>query len=88
MSGTTIDSSQDRPAGMDEFLGDPLGFRPLASRLRPPSSQLTLVRRDELLSALLQDPQAIVLLSAPAGCGKSMVLAQWLEALVSPRDDA
>ena len=63
-----------------------LGFRPLGSRLQPPRSQVALVQRDSLLKSLLTDRRALVVVTAPAGYGKSVALAQWLAA--DPRPSA
>ncbi|HLG60452.1 MAG TPA: LuxR C-terminal-related transcriptional regulator [Ktedonosporobacter sp.] len=51
----------------------------LASRLRPPPLQAALIPR-ERLHTLLDASLAyrLTLLSAPAGCGKTTLLAQWL----------
>jgi LuxR family maltose regulon positive regulatory protein len=54
-----------------------LGFTPLGSRLRPPGAQVELFRRRRLVEALLQTTASLVLVSAPAGAGKSTALAQW-----------
>ena len=54
-----------------------LGFAPLGSRLRPPRAQVELVRRAALVDALLKTTASLVLVSAPAGAGKSTALAQW-----------
>jgi LuxR family transcriptional regulator, maltose regulon positive regulatory protein len=89
MSGTTIDSSQDRPADglagahpspvrWDELEQQVLGVRPLGSRLRPPLAQVPLVHREMLVASLLQERRPLVVLTAPAGYGKSTALAQWL----------
>ena len=55
----------------------PLGFMPLGSRLRPPRAQVELFRRSRLVEALRRTTASLVLVSAPAGAGKSTVLAQW-----------
>ncbi len=55
----------------------PVGFAPLGSRLRPPGAQVELFRRRRLVEAFLQTTASLVLVSAPAGAGKSTVLAQW-----------
>jgi LuxR family maltose regulon positive regulatory protein len=54
-----------------------LGFAPLGSRLRPPRAQVELFRRRTLVEELLQTTASLVLVSAPAGAGKSTALAQW-----------
>lgn len=64
-------------AGRDELEQRVLGFEPLGSRLRPPGIQVQLIRRGTLVDALLKTTASLVLVSAPAGAGKSTVLAQW-----------
>ncbi len=61
--------------------GDPLrtGVLPLASRLRPPRAHLDLVVRDALVERLGQAGAPLVLVTAPAGYGKTTLLAQWVE---------
>jgi LuxR family maltose regulon positive regulatory protein len=91
MSETTIDPSQDRPtdgpagAGLepvhwDELEQQVLGLRPLGSRLRPPFSSVPLVQREALVASLLDERRPFILVTAPAGYGKSTAFAQWLEA--------
>jgi LuxR family maltose regulon positive regulatory protein len=55
------------------------GFEPLRSKLRPTRPHVDLVRRDELVDALLDCAAPLVLVSAPAGYGKSTVLSQWAQ---------
>jgi len=82
------DASPAQPAGVhwDELEQRVLGFRPLGSRLQPPRSQVALVARDSLVRSLLADRRALVVVTAPAGYGKSIALAQWLAA--DPRPSA
>ena len=54
------------------------GFRPLRSKLRPPEPRLRLVKRRALLATLLASDEPLVVLSAAAGAGKSLTLAQWV----------
>jgi ATP/maltotriose-dependent transcriptional regulator MalT len=63
--------------GWDEREHQLLGFEPLGSRLRPPGAQVELFRRRTLVETLLKTTSSLVLVSAPAGAGKSTVLAQW-----------
>jgi LuxR family transcriptional regulator, maltose regulon positive regulatory protein len=56
------------------------GFEPLRSKLRPTQPHIDLVRRGELIAALLHCAAPLVLVSAPAGYGKSTVLSQWVQA--------
>ena len=60
------------------------GFEPLRSKLRPARPHIDLVRRDELVDALLDCAAPLVLVSAPAGYGKSTVLSQWVQAEQRP----
>ena len=67
----------DAPVDRDQREHQVLGFAPLGSRLRPPRAQVELFRRRALVEALLQTTASLVLVSAPAGAGKSTALAQW-----------
>jgi LuxR family maltose regulon positive regulatory protein len=67
----------DSAVDWDEREHQLLGFEPLGSRLRPPRAQVKLVRRSTLVETLLKTTAALVLVSAPAGAGKSTALAQW-----------
>ena len=67
----------DAAAGWIRREPRPRGFEPLRSRLRPPGAQVELIRRDALVEALLKTTASLVLVSAPAGAGKSTALAQW-----------
>ena len=61
--------------------GTVVGRLLLASRLRPPPLQTALIRRERLLALLeVGLEQRLTLLSAPAGYGKTTLLAQWLAA--------
>lgn len=82
------DATHSQPAGalLDEFEQRVLGFSPLGSRLQPPRSQAALVHRDPLVRTLLTERRALVVVTAPAGYGKSIALAQWLAA--DPRPSA
>ena len=57
----------------------PEGFRPLGSRLRPPHAHLKLVVRGALVERLRRTSAPLVLVNAPAGYGKTTLLAQWVE---------
>jgi len=59
-------------------------FRPRASKLRPARTQLELVERTALVAALLTSPASLVVVSAPAGYGKSTLLAQWADVVPIP----
>jgi len=56
------------------------GVEPLRSRLRPAEPYVRLVLRDALVGALLACRTPLVVVSAPAGYGKSTVLSQWAAA--------
>ena len=55
-------------------------LRCLPSKLRPPRPHVELVTRDALVATLLKSTEPLVLVSAPAGSGKTVTLAQWLHA--------
>jgi LuxR family maltose regulon positive regulatory protein len=55
------------------------GFMTLGSRLRPPRAQLDLVLHEALVRKLAQTSASLILVSAPAGYGKTTVLVQWAE---------
>ncbi len=55
-------------------------FQTRASKLRPARAHLELVERTALVGALLESPASLVVVSAPAGYGKSTLLAQWADA--------
>lgn len=57
----------------------PPAFVPLETKLRAPIAARRLVRRRRLLEALAADPAPLVVFSAPAGCGKTTAVRQWLE---------
>ena len=59
-------------------------FQPRASKLRPARTQLELVERMALVGALLRSPASLVVVIAPAGYGKSTLLAQWADAVPVP----
>jgi len=54
-----------------------LGFQPVGSRLKPPEPRLTMIRRDSLVEALERSAAPLVLVTAPAGYGKTTALTQW-----------
>lgn len=49
----------------------------ITSRLRPPQALLELVRRDRLLQKLSSTAAPLLVVAAPAGYGKTVLLAQW-----------
>jgi LuxR family maltose regulon positive regulatory protein len=50
------------------------------SKLRPPRPHVELVAREALVERLLKSGEPLVLVSAPAGSGKTVSLTQWLRA--------
>ena len=59
-------------------------FRCPPSKLRPPRPHVELVAREALLEKLLQSSEPLVVVSAPAGSGKTVLLTQWLRAESTP----
>ena len=55
----------------------PGAIRPLQSRLRPPGAHVELVVREALVERLRRTEAPLILVSAPAGYGKTTALAQW-----------
>ena len=55
-------------------------FGCLPSKLRPPRPHIELVAREALVAKLLKSTEPLVLVSAPAGSGKTVLLTQWLAA--------
>jgi len=64
--------------------GTALGFGCLPSKLRPPRAHVALVAREELVTTLLKSTEPLVVVSAPAGSGKTVTLTQWLGAESRP----
>jgi LuxR family transcriptional regulator, maltose regulon positive regulatory protein len=58
----------------------PPAFIPIETKLQAPPAAGHLVRRHRLVERLVRDPVPLVVFSAPAGCGKTLTLRQWLEA--------
>jgi LuxR family maltose regulon positive regulatory protein len=53
-------------------------FVPLATKLNPPAGARTRVPREALVDRLVEDtPRRLTLVSAPAGWGKTTLLAEW-----------
>jgi LuxR family transcriptional regulator, maltose regulon positive regulatory protein len=59
--------------------GDSGGFQVIGSRLRPPRAHVPTVMRAALLDRLTAAQQPLILVSAPAGYGKTTLLRQWVE---------
>jgi len=80
--GGTVEGrrSQDPRSARDR----PLGFEPLRSKLRPARVQPAVVVREALVDRLLHTAEPFVLVEAPAGYGKSTLLAQWAAAVEQP----
>jgi ATP/maltotriose-dependent transcriptional regulator MalT len=76
--GTAHASDADLPASSVPPAGDQLDPL-LASKLHPPRPRTQLVRRARLVERLQQGMErALTLVSAPAGFGKTTLVAQWL----------
>ena len=59
-------------------------FQPIAARLRPPRAQVPTVARNGLLDRLTWSEEPLILVSAPAGYGKTTLLRQWVERAERP----
>jgi LuxR family transcriptional regulator, maltose regulon positive regulatory protein len=57
----------------------PVEIRPLPSRLRPPRPHVELVVREALVERLRHTSAPLIVVSAPAGYGKTTLLSQWVE---------
>jgi LuxR family maltose regulon positive regulatory protein len=57
-----------------------LRAQPLDLKLRPPRPSIRLVERRQVLATLAATDAPLVLISAPAGAGKTLALLQWREA--------
>ena len=60
------------------------GLQCLPSKLRPPRPHVELVAREALVATLLRSTEPLVLVSAPAGSGKTVTLTQWLRSESRP----
>jgi LuxR family maltose regulon positive regulatory protein len=74
------DGGDGQRRGWRRFDAAVLGFEPLGSKLRPALPHLALVSRLTLLATLTHSSAPLVLVSAPAGSGKSTALMQWVDA--------
>jgi LuxR family transcriptional regulator, maltose regulon positive regulatory protein len=54
-------------------------FQPIGARLRPERAQVPTVARETLLDRLVSSEEPLLLVSAPAGYGKTTLLRQWVE---------
>ena len=68
----------------DSAEGDALVLRPLLSKLRPPRPQVELVERRTLVARLNALASPLIVVSAPAGAGKTTALLQWAAASDRP----
>ena len=59
-------------------------FDPLPSKMRAPRARLDVVHREAVISRLVRSPAPLLLVDAPAGYGKSILLTQWAEAQTLP----
>src|SRR3954471_11521776 len=57
----------------------PPGLVPVEGKLHPPGVTEEFVLRRELIERLTHSSQSIVLLTGPAGCGKTTLLRQWAQ---------
>src|SRR5665647_1974386 len=81
MVGATGETDREGHDELDQLI---TRFQPRASKLRPARAQLELVQRTALVGALLRSQASLVVVSAPAGYGKSTLLAQWADAAPVP----
>ena len=82
--GTTGVGSSRRaaaaPLGRASGVGERTPLRCPPAKLRPPRPHVELVPRKTLVETLLKSTEPLVLVSAPAGSGKTVTLTQWLRA--------
>lgn len=96
-AGGWVTKPDDRNAGVDASRsagaasrarasgrGEGTGLRCPPSKLRPPRPHVELVARAALVATLLKSTEPLVLVSAPAGSGKTVALTQWLRAESRP----
>jgi LuxR family maltose regulon positive regulatory protein len=81
MAGATGETNREEWSELGQFVPT---FQTRASKLRQARAQLQLVQRTALVDALLESPAPLVVVSAPAGYGKSTLLSQWAEAVPIP----
>ncbi len=81
MADTTGETNREKRSEREQLAPK---LQPRASKLRPARTQLELVERTALLDALLRSPASLVVVTAPAGYGKSTLLAQWADAVPVP----
>jgi LuxR family maltose regulon positive regulatory protein len=81
MAGAKGETNREKWSELGQFVPT---FQTRASKLRQARAQLQLVQRTALVDALLASPAPLVVVSAPAGYGKSTLLSQWADALPIP----
>jgi len=81
MAGATGETDREGLDGLDR---PTLIVHPRAAKLRPARAQLELVERTALIAGFLRSPTSLVVVSAPAGYGKSTLLAQWADSAPVP----
>jgi LuxR family maltose regulon positive regulatory protein len=81
MAGATGETNREEWSELGQLVPT---FQTRASKLRPARAQLKLVQRTALVGALLESPAPLVVVSAPAGYGKSTLLAQWADSVPLP----
>ena len=81
MADATSETGLERRGGFDTLAPT---FQTRASKLRPARAHLELVERTALVDALLRSPASLLVVSAPAGYGKSTLLAQLADAAPVP----
>ena len=74
-----VEQEPRRPRG--EALHSALPSARLGPKFHPPSARAGIVVRDALVERLLESDASVITLVAPAGYGKTTVLAQWAERL-------
>lgn len=84
--GEAIGLREGREAGPGRAADGPgeVLFRPLLSNLQVPRPRVDVVPRRGLVAALLRSSAPLVVVSAPAGSGKTLALVQWVQAAQCP----
>ena len=72
-------SDTGQPGGSDHLVSD-IPAALVAAKLGPPISPSKLLPRSELVQRLIESTEKLCLISAPAGWGKTSLLAAWYEA--------
>jgi LuxR family transcriptional regulator, maltose regulon positive regulatory protein len=82
--GALRKTERRRAAGLRPAARRDLVFRPVLSNLQVPRPRIRVVPRRGLVAALRRTSSPLVLVSAPAGYGKTLTLAQWTRAEKRP----